>query len=264
MSGGQIALFRGDVGAEVTHGAARFVVLEGDARELVPRIAPGAVALMLTDPPYGISREGAEITRAGAAPIRQDFGAWDRSEVGARELVRAVLLAAGGAVAGDGASYVWTSDALFGAAREALGAAGFPALGFAVWCKTNPAPSVRQSGWLSAAELIVWGRRPGNRFGWPGHHGAYNWLTAPVVPHQRRIRDEQGRVHPAEKPQDVARRLIRASTRPGDVVLDPFAGSGAIGEAALREGRRYIGIELDPVWARAARAWLEQVAAEEA
>ncbi len=70
------------------------------------------------------------------------------------------------------------------------------------------------------------------------------------------------RRHPCEKPQPLISHMLEASTRPGALILDPFTGSGAIGEAALRLGRRYIGVELDETWADRASARLDSVVAK--
>lgn len=229
----------------------RWVVVEGDCREVLRELWASTAQLLLTDVPYGVSKEGAEITRKDAAPLRQDFGAWDRlPEAELATLVREMLRAASLPVDGNGAAYVFTSDVIFGTVRAAL-AEDFGAVrrGFFTWCKTNPAPSMREAGWLSAAELLCWGRRPGNRFAYPGHSSAYNWMRLPAPPgvHRR---------HPTQKPLKLLERIISAQTREGDLVLDPFCGSASTGEACLRLRRRFIGIELDPQHAAKAHDWL--------
>lgn len=243
-------------------GRRRWCVVQQDCREVLPRLWPGTVRLMLTDPPYGLSAEEEgeekgkpEITRNGdSAPLVRDFGPWDRRPLDElATLIRGTLGAAALPLHENGAAYVFSSDLLFEATRRALvEKLQCLAPSFGAWCKTNPAPSVRQAGPLSAMELFLFGRRPGNPYNFPGHRCAYNWMEAPV-PHYLHRR------HPCEKPVQLLERLIRASSSPGDVVVDPFCGGGATGEAALRTGRRFIGIEIDPVHAGRAVQRLEKL-----
>lgn len=238
-------------------GRRRWCIVQGDCREVVRQIWPGSVKLVLGDPPYGLSEEeGEEITREGEKPIAQDFGPWDRRPLNElAQLLQEALEAAALPLHEHGAAYLFSSDKLFEATRQALaGKLLCQEISFGGWCKTNPAPSFRKSTFLSAMELFVFGRRAGNPFNFPGHSGAFNWMEAPL-PHYLK------RQHPCEKPAFVLERMIRASSSPGDVVLDPFCGGGATGEAALRLGRRFIGIDLDPGYAAKAQARLEKVSA---
>ncbi len=91
-----------------------------------------------------------------------------------------------------------------------------------------------------------------------------DWLL-PICTGGERLKDDDGRkLHPTQKPEALLHRVILASTRPGDLVLDPFFGTGTTGIVAKRLGRRWLGIERDPAYAAAARARLaaEPVAAD--
>lgn len=236
-------------------GRRRFCVVQGDCREVVRQIWPGSVKLIMADPPYGLSEEeGEEITRNGSKPIAQDFGPWDRRSLeDLVQLLQESMEAAALPLHENGSAYLFSSDKLFEATRQALAnELRCQRLSFGAWCKTNPAPSNRKAGPLSAMELFVCGRRAENPYNFPGHQAAFNYIRAPIpAPSLRR--------HPCEKPQKVLKRLILASSSPGDVVLDPFCGGGSTGEAALRLGRRFIGIDLDGGSVARAEARLEKL-----
>jgi hypothetical protein len=122
---------------------------------------------------------------------------------------------------------------------------------------------VRKRDPISAAELLVFGRRAGNPFHLPQRHrDGFNWLQAPIVHDAHRLRTAAGAKHPNQKPVALLEKLIRRSTDPGDLVIDPFSGTGAVGEAALRTGRRFLGVEIDPDWVQASRKHLAAVEAE--
>jgi site-specific DNA-methyltransferase (adenine-specific) len=117
------------------------------------------------------------------------------------------------------------------------------------WRKVDGAPQFTGDRPGMGYESIVcaWGK-PG-RCAWNGggKHGVYEHL----------IRDGEPRLHPTQKPVSLLRELVRDFTNPGDVVLDPFAGSGTTGQACLEEGRRFIGIELDAAYFEIASQRLE-------
>src|SRR5262245_10970405 len=240
-------------------GARRWCVVQGDCRQLLPLLWPGCAQVLITDFPYGLSEEledgekPEEISRGDdTKPIAQDFGPWDRCPLEELAgLIRETLHLAKLALHEHGAAYVFSSDLLFDVTRKALEENLLcQRVSFGAWCKTNPAPSVRKSGPLSAMELFLVGRRAENGYNWPGHHSADNWIQAPI-PHYLK------RQHPCEKPQEVLERFIRASSSPGDVVVDPCCGGAATGEAALRLGRRFVGFDLDPVHVAHAQRRLE-------
>lgn len=220
-----------------------YTIVQGDCRKVLRAIAPGSAQLLLTDVPYALSSAEESITRDGAKAISQDFGEWDRDADAVRALISTAISLSASVLDRRAAAYVFTGDALFEHVRQCLRRAINPtALGFYAWARTNPAPSVRKSQWISAVDLCVWAAPAGHRFNFPAHREAYNWMAAPVVHHAHRS-------HPNEKPVEVLERIIAAHSQPGDLVLDPFCGTGSTGEAALRLGRRFFGIEFDETYA---------------
>ena len=234
----------------------RWELHQGDCREILRGLAPASCALLLTDVPYGVSNENErEIDLVGRKGMKRNFGSWDlaRDLEAIRALIRDAVQTSSAVVHPQGAAYVWTSNVVLGTVNDAIAEAFRPAqTGTLIWGKTNPAPSVRKSSWTRASELCEWGSRPKHRFSFPGHRDSFSWFTGPTV-------HSAHRTHPTEKPVWLWQRIISATTKPGDVVLDPFAGTGSSGEAALRLGRRWIGIELDPKYAAIAARRVKEV-----
>lgn len=226
---------------DVIRGKAKYSVVRGDCRDVLRSMAPASCSLLLTDVPYAVSQgEDLDIKIIGRKKMGRHFGEWDMAQDAAsiRDLIRAAIAGAAQLVHGRGSAYVCTSDVVFGEVWASIAEHFTPAqFGTLTWCKTNPAPSVRKARWTSASELIAWGSRPGHRFDFPGHSQSLTWFTGPTVHHAHRS-------HPNEKPVWLWQRIISTTTKPGDIVLDPFCGTGSAGEAALRLGRRFIGVEL--------------------
>jgi modification methylase len=147
---------------------------------------------------------------------------------------------------------------------------GFWILNDVVWRKTNPMPNFRGRRFTNAHETMIWaGREPGAK-GYTFNYEALkagnedvqvrsDW-TLPLCTGEERIKGRDGKkLHPTQKPEALLARVILASSRPGDLILDPFSGTGTTGAAAKRLGRQFIGIERDPAYAAAAEARISKV-----
>ncbi len=138
-----------------------------------------------------------------------------------------------------------------------------------VWRKTNPMPNFRGKRFTNAHETLIWaGRDRKSRvtFNYDGLKASNDdvqmrsdWLF-PICSGPERLKDDGGRkAHPTQKPEALLNRILLATTKPGDVVLDPFFGTGTTGAVARRLGRRFIGIERDPDYVRAAEERIARV-----
>lgn len=108
-----------------------------------------------------------------------------------------------------------------------------------VWHKTNPPPKVRKAGFLNSCELIVcmWNKKHTWNFG--KQNEMHNFLETPLCMGKERTK------HPTQKPLKVLKHIIKIASNPGDIVFDPYMGSGSTGVAALTMDRDFIGIEKD-------------------
>jgi DNA modification methylase len=201
-----------------------------------------------------VSKKGGDITRRNGSTLKQDFFESDRDHDEINETVRQAVRESMRVVAYDGAAYIWCGHGQFGFLETLLRDCGCDRTGFLVWTKTNPAPSVRKAGWVSSAELCVWGRRPGNRFNFSEHTEMLNAFRMPCLANGSP--EKVG--HPTQKPLVLISRVIAASSQPGDLVLDPFAGSGTTLVAAKNLGRQAIGWEIDEEFIAMAERRLSQ------
>ncbi len=136
-----------------------------------------------------------------------------------------------------------------------------------IWRKANPMPNFRGRRFTNAHETLIWAARgPESRYRF--NYAAMKSLNddlqmrsdwfIPLCTGAERLRDDDGaKLHPTQKPEALLHRVILSCTNPGEVILDPFLGTGTTGAVAKRLGRRFIGIERDPAYAAAARARID-------
>jgi modification methylase len=147
---------------------------------------------------------------------------------------------------------------------------GFWVLNDIVWRKANPMPNFKGTRFTNAHETLIWATkaRGGRRytFNYDAMKMANDELqmrsdwTFPLCTGEERLKDETGsKAHPTQKPESLLHRVILASTKPGDIILDPFFGTGTTGAAAKRLGRRFIGLEQDEKYVRLARERISKV-----
>lgn len=235
----------------------RFTVVNGDALDVRQFVDPGSIDGLIADPPYclGISFSqrqvgtAAKYSQAATGPAVQSFEGDARDERGLVAWSSLWCAAALEVMVPGAPCFVFTDWRSFSAFRDGLSAGGWHVRGQIGWDKgtsARPCPDrPRQQ-----LENILWGSagpwRPTHKPGiGPGV------IAAPNVNHTKRL-------HIAEKPVEVITPLLRY-VRPGGRVLDPFGGSGATGEAALRAGFDVVIIERDPAIAAIAAARLAAV-----
>lgn len=206
----------------------------GDCRDILPTLGP--VDAVITDPPYSVSVKGSShVSQPGKGTRRLDFFAGDDDWQAMTALVREAALAAIGTLSPKASMYWWCGHRQFNALTALFEEAGFSTR-FLVWQKTCPSPAPPGSGWPSGAELCLYAYRAGRTF-----NGSPK--SSVLVSDSYRF-GQPGKVnHPTQKPFPVIDPLIKASTNPGDLVLDCFMGSGTTGVACANLDRRFIGIE---------------------
>ena len=240
-------------------------ILVGDCIEAMQRLPPASVHAIFADPPYNLQLKG-DLRRPDDSLVDGVDDAWDRfDDLPAYDrFTRAWLAEARRVLRKDGT--IWVIGSYHNVFR--LGAAlqdlGFWVLNDIIWRKSNPMPNFRGRRFTNAHETLIWAARgPESRYRF--NYAAMKALNddlqmrsdwfIPLCTGGERLRDDKGaKLHPTQKPEALLHRVILACTAPGEIILDPFHGTGTTGAVARRLGRRFIGLERDLGYAAAAEA----------
>lgn len=250
-------------------------IIEGDCVEAMAAMPDASVDLIFADPPYNL-RLGGELYRPNNSRVDGVDDEWDRYESVAAfdAFTRDWLGQARRILKPDGA--IWVIGTYHNIFRlgTALQDLGFWMLNDVIWRKTNPMPNFRGTRFTNAHETLIWASvseksRPTFNYDAlkelnEGRQMRSDWLL-PICSGNERLKGPDGaKAHPTQKPEALLHRVLVGTSNAGDLVLDPFAGTGTTGAVAKRLGRRFIGIERDPGYAEIARARIEAVRPYEA
>jgi site-specific DNA-methyltransferase (adenine-specific) len=220
------------------------IVYLADCVDLMRLMPPESVDAVFADPPYRLSTGGVTVKSGRLAPV--DKGSWDHSmglakdhEFNVRWLreVRRVLKP-GGALWVTGTHHIIFS---IGFALQRL---GYRIINQIVWQKPDPPPNALHTAFTHAHETLIWASKGrGHIFNYdlvsrPGSQLSSVWRIH-TVPKREKLHG----YHPTQKPLRLVRRALLASTREGDLIFDPFTGSGTTGVAAKELGRFFVGAE---------------------
>jgi modification methylase len=229
----------------------------------------GSVDLVFADPPYNLQLAG-ELYRPNNTKVDGVDEAWDRFGSFQDYVVftRAWLSGARRALKPDGSLWVIGSYHNIFRVGAILQDLGFWILNDVVWRKSNPMPNFRGRRFTNAHETLIWAARSAaSRY-------TFNYLSMkalnedlqmrsdwllPICSGPERLKVEGRKAHPTQKPEALLHRVLVASSKRGDVVLDPFFGVGTTGAVAKRLGRRVIGIERESEYAKLAEARMRAV-----
>jgi modification methylase len=229
-----------------------------------------SVDLVFADPPYNLQL-ASELRRPNNSRVQAVDDDWDRfasfEEYDA--FTRRWLGEARRVLKDDGALWVIGTYHNIYRVGTVLQDLGFWILNDIVWRKTNPMPNFRGRRFTNAHEILIWAARSQDQKRYTFHYDAMkalnddlqmrsDWLLS-ICSGSERLREAGKRAHSAQKPEALLHRVLLATTNPGDVVLDPFFGTGTTGAVAKRLGRRFIGIERDNGYVKLARQRIAEV-----
>src|SRR3954453_6608069 len=241
-------------------------VLIGDCIAALERLPPDSVDLVFADPPTKRQHEKAR-TRPGASLVDRVDDDWDKFASFSHydAFTRAWLLACRRVMKKNATLWVIGSYHNIFRVGATLQDLGFWILNDIVWRKANPMPNFRGKRFTNAHETLIWAAKGADAKGYTFHYEALkagndvvqmrsDWFF-PLCTGEERLKDEDGKkLHPTQKPEALLGRVLLSASSPGDVILDPFFGTGTTGAVAKRLGRRFIGLERDGTYAAVARA----------
>lgn len=245
-------------------------ILAGDCIELMNGLPEASVDLIFADPPYNLQLKG-DLHRPNNSLVDAVDDAWDQFDSFAAydKFTRAWLAAAKRLLKPGGAIWVIGSyHNIFRVGAE-LQTQGFWILNDVVWRKSNPMPNFRGKRFTNAHETMIWASKDeGAKYTFnyealkelnEGIQMRSDWVL-PICNGGERLKNDQGdKAHPTQKPESLLHRVLVGSTNPGDVVLDPFFGTGTTGAVAKALGREYIGIEREEAYRVVAEKRLAKV-----
>jgi len=239
-------------------------ILEGDCIAEMARMPDKSVDMIFADPPYNLQL-GGDLFRPEGGRVDAVDDAWDKFESLATydNFTRDWLEQARRVLKDDGTIWVIGSYHNIYRVGSLLQDADFWILNDIVWRKSNPMPNFRGTRFTNAHETLIWcakGEKARYTFNYRAMKALNDdlqmrsdWLL-PICAGPERLKGGDGsKAHPTQKPEALLYRILLACTKPGDVVLDPFFGTGTTGAVARRLGRRWIGIEREAAYVKVAR-----------
>ncbi len=239
-------------------------IIIGDCIEALKRLPDASVDLVFADPPYNLQL-GGDLHRPDNSKVDAVDDDWDRFDSFAAydAFTKAWMAECRRVLKDDGALWVIGSYHNIFRVGSVLQDLGFWVLNDVVWRKSNPMPNFKGTRFTNAHETLIWAAKSRGQRRYTFNYDALkvanddlqmrsDWAL-PLCTGEERVKDAMGnKAHPTQKPEALLHRVILASTKPGEVILDPFFGTGTTGAAAKRLGRRFIGIEREVEYARLA------------
>jgi modification methylase len=245
-------------------------IQSGDCVEVMNSLPENSIDLIFADPPYNLQLKG-ELHRPDNSRVDAVDDHWDQfsSFAAYDRFTQAWLKAARRLLKPNGAIWVIGSYHNIFRVGSALQNEGYWILNDVVWRKSNPMPNFRGKRFTNAHETMIWASKSeGAKYTFnyealkslnEGIQMRSDWVL-PICTGHERLKDEAGdKAHPTQKPESLLHRIIVGSTNPGDVVLDPFFGTGTTGAVAKMLGREYIGIEREEAYGKVATQRIKSV-----
>ena len=239
-------------------------ILAGDCVQVMNSLPAGSVDLIFADPPYNLQLKG-DLRRPDNSLVDAVDDHWDQFASFATydAFTRDWLAAAKRLLKPNGAIWVIGSYHNIFRLGSELQNQGFWLLNDVIWRKSNPMPNFKGKRLTNAHETLIWaGRDETSKYTFnyealkalnEGVQMRSDWVLPLCTGHER-IKDEHGdKAHPTQKPESLLHRVILATTQAGDVILDPFFGTGTTGAVAKMLGRDFIGIEREEAYRKVAQ-----------
>lgn len=239
------------------------LLVQGDSFEKLKNIKSRSIDMIFADPPYFLSGDG--ITCISGKMVSVKKAKWDEklSVVDKHKFNKKWIKACKRVLKDEGS--IWISGTLHNiySIGQALEELGFRIINNITWQKTNPPPNISCRAFTHSTETILWAKKDlkktKHKFNYDimkklneGKQMKDVWVTSLTKPSEKK----HGK-HPTQKPKEVLKRIILASTDEGDIILDPFNGSGTTGVVAKILNRKYIGIEKEKKYLKLSKKRIE-------
>jgi modification methylase len=246
------------------------LVIEGDCIARMNALPEGCADLIFADPPYNLQLKG-DLHRPDQSKVDAVDDHWDQFDSFADydRFTKEWLTAARRVLKDTGSIWVIGSYHNIFRVGATLQDLGFWILNDVIWRKSNPMPNFRGKRFTNAHETMIWATKHPKQqytFNYEAMKALNDELqmrsdwTLPICAGHERLKGADGqKAHSTQKPESLLHRVIVSSTKPGDVILDPFFGSGTTGAVAKRLGRHFIGIEREKTYADIARARIAEI-----
>ncbi|HWK36676.1 site-specific DNA-methyltransferase [Sphingomonas sp.] len=243
-------------------------IIRGDCIAAMRALPAKSVDLIFADPPYNLQL-GGDLARPDGSHVDAVTDDWDKFDSLAAydAFTRAWLVEARRVLKDSGAIWVIGSYHNIFKVGAAIQDLGYWILNDIVWRKANPMPNFKGTRFTNAHETLIWAAK-GEKAKYTFNYRSMKTLNDelqmrsdwefPICGGQERLKKDGVKVHPTQKPEALIYRILLACSKPGDVVLDPFFGTGTTGAVAKRLGRHWIGIEREDAYIAAAE---ERIAA---
>src|SRR5450830_128954 len=243
-------------------------VIQGNSLEVLPTLPDHSVDMVFADPPYNLQLQG-DLWRPNVSKVDAVDDAWDKFDTlqAYDEFTEAWLRECKRILKPNGSLWVIGSYHNIFRVGRILQDLGYWILNDVVWVKANPMPNFRGMRFTNAHETLIWAQPQKDARYTFNYHAmkALNedlqmrsdWFL-PICTGSERLKEDGKKVHPTQKPEALLYRVIMATTNPGDLILDPFFGTGTTGAMARKLQRHYIGIEVEEDYNRNARKRLNK------
>ncbi len=238
-------------------------VLQGDCRELLKTLPDKSVDLVFADPPYNLQLRG-ELWRPNLTHVDAVTDAWDKfdSFIEYDRFTREWLFECRRVLKDTGTLWVIGSYHNIYRVGSIIQDLGYWILNDVTWVKSNPMPNFRGTRFCNAHETLLWVKKSEKQTKYTFNYQSLkagnedlqmrsDWHI-PLCTGDERLKLNGEKAHNTQKPEALLHRIIRACTNPGDVILDPFFGTGTTGAVAKKMGRNWVGIEREEVYAKLA------------
>ncbi len=251
-------------------------IIKGDCVAALSKLPENSVDVVFADPPYNLQL-GGDLARPDQSKVDACDDHWDQFDTfeAYDAFTRAWLLAVRRVLKPNGTIWVIGSYHNIYRVGSILQDMQFWILNDVVWRKTNPMPNFRGRRFTNAHETMIWASRDAEAKAYTFNYDAMkmanddvqmrsDWVF-PICNGGERLKGADGKkVHPTQKPEALLHRVLMSSTKPGDVVLDPFFGTGTTGAVAKKLGRHFVGVEREQDYIDAAQARIDAIEPEQA